>query len=324
MAFKTKMPQIQTQLCLFHVIRNFEREITTVKRNINDIEKKRVLAILMDMVYANSEEKYDNLYSELKSLNLIGVISYFDSNWHPIRDEWTMFGRNQYANYLNTTSNRVESLNQKIKFIVEKNSTLVKFFHDLSICLASLSSEKNLKAIKAVTRTKRRRILDDAEQKYADYLTDFAFQKFRHEYKQYEFVEVFHYNTENRTAKSVFKGEPIELSETTCECWFVSTMELPCRHILKLLSQLDEDLFVPEICATRWTRQYYKASHPILRKSDSMPSILQNTTGFIKVKTVAEVDKFKKCTTITKNICQLMSTLPNDVFSHYYKELEKI
>lgn len=48
-AFKSKMPQIELQLCLFHVLKNFEREITTTKRGISEIERKRVLAILKDM-----------------------------------------------------------------------------------------------------------------------------------------------------------------------------------------------------------------------------------------------------------------------------------
>lgn len=52
------------------------------------------------------------------------VMSYFNLNWHGIKNEWTF----------------------------AKNSSLTKLFIDLTICLSSVSSEKNLNAIKSWTR----------------------------------------------------------------------------------------------------------------------------------------------------------------------------
>lgn len=95
------------------MLQNFKREITTVKREITEIERKRVLAVITDMVYAVSEESYNNLYDELESLHLPDVMEYFNTFWQEIRYEWSLYGRNKYANYLNYTSNRVESLNKK-------------------------------------------------------------------------------------------------------------------------------------------------------------------------------------------------------------------
>lgn len=187
--FKEKLPQIQTQLCLFHVLQNFKREITTTKRGITEIERKRVLAVITDMVYSVSEESYDSLYEELYNLDLLDVMEYFNTNWHGIRLEWALFGRNKYSNYLNYTSNRVESLNQKIKLIITKQSTLTKIFSDLNICIASISSEKDIEAVKSTMKTKRLRILDTVEQKYSDHLTSFAFTKLRDEYAKLENVE---------------------------------------------------------------------------------------------------------------------------------------
>lgn len=56
------------------------------------------------MVYANSEDAYESLYEELKSLNLVNVLQYFDDNWHGFKDQWTMFGCNKHSNYMNRTS----------------------------------------------------------------------------------------------------------------------------------------------------------------------------------------------------------------------------
>lgn len=59
-----------------------------------------------------------------------------------------MFGRNKYSNYLNTTSNRVESFNKKLKLIVKKNASLPKIFANITVFLSSLQSEKKFKSNK--------------------------------------------------------------------------------------------------------------------------------------------------------------------------------
>lgn len=40
--FSEMFPQAQLQICLYHVIKNFEREITTKMRNISEIERTQV------------------------------------------------------------------------------------------------------------------------------------------------------------------------------------------------------------------------------------------------------------------------------------------
>lgn len=72
-------------------------------------------------------------------------------------------------------------------------------------------------------------------------------------------------------------------------------MELPCRHIMKLLAQSEKNMFVPDACAQRWTCCYYNESHPILcNKSNTDLNLPSASTLFTKHKSVAEVDKYKK------------------------------
>lgn len=51
--------------------------------------------------------------------------------------------------------------------------------------------------MKSTMRTKRFRVLDIVQQKYADHLTNFAFTKLRCEYERYE-----KYNLENLMSKT--------------------------------------------------------------------------------------------------------------------------
>ena len=54
------------------------------------------------MVYAPSEQKYMELYSQFKGC-APSVVEYFEQNWHPIRKQWTMGMKYSTGNFLNGT-----------------------------------------------------------------------------------------------------------------------------------------------------------------------------------------------------------------------------
>lgn len=102
-AYSEAFPNARLQLCIFHVLRNFDREITTKKMDISGQQKKNVLAIIQKMVFASTLGEYDELYGELSALNLEKVQQYFDKNWHPIeiRLQWAGYFTNSSQNYMN-------------------------------------------------------------------------------------------------------------------------------------------------------------------------------------------------------------------------------
>jgi zinc finger SWIM domain-containing protein 3 len=81
------MPQANLQLCLFHVLRNFRREITPEKLGITPGEKNCALVILQNRAYSRSEEEYQTFYDKLSNEFPYYVVSYFNRNWHAIRSE---------------------------------------------------------------------------------------------------------------------------------------------------------------------------------------------------------------------------------------------
>ena len=82
------MPHAHLQLCMFHVPRNFRREVSVEKLDISVGEKIRALEILQDIVYSKSDEQYKLHYNKLCNECLNVVISYYNKNWHNIRKEW--------------------------------------------------------------------------------------------------------------------------------------------------------------------------------------------------------------------------------------------
>lgn len=93
-------------------------------------------------------------------LKLPKVISYFNENWHAIKDEWTLHGRNKYANYMNSTNNRLESLNGKLKIIGNSYANLITFFENLTIPVSNIESEKDINVITRDMKVPRVRFTD--------------------------------------------------------------------------------------------------------------------------------------------------------------------
>lgn len=58
--FLAKFNGIPLQICLFHALRNFNREVTTTKRQITVQQREQVWDLLMKMAYSRSSAEYDN------------------------------------------------------------------------------------------------------------------------------------------------------------------------------------------------------------------------------------------------------------------------
>ena len=87
-----------------------------------------VLEIISKLVYAQDQQNYHVHYQQLKETKLKSVVEYYDQNWHDIRSQWVEGLKHDCCHYLNSTNNRLESLNQKIKSVVSKNSSVLTFF----------------------------------------------------------------------------------------------------------------------------------------------------------------------------------------------------
>lgn len=184
-----KYPDAVLQICLFHVLLAMNREITTAKRDITTNERKTVLELIQRIVYSESEDSYNSLYNELMDLNLEKVNKYFNDNWHNIRNEWTQFGKNVHANYMNATNNRTESINQKFKIVGSRHANLMSFFENIFTTVSVLSSERDIRAVKITMRVPRKRFADDSLAKYNDHLTPFIFKKLELQYELSDLIQ---------------------------------------------------------------------------------------------------------------------------------------
>lgn len=99
-------------------------------------------------------------------------------------------------------------------------------------------------------------------------------------------------------------------------------MQIPCRHIFKFFVIKELELFAPQLCAQRWTKNYYYKSHPALTHYED---ILQpKPIHSVQVRVPSEIDKYKKAATITRDINNFVSTMSNSEFTYYLDKIRDI
>ena len=86
---KQCLPNVAVLICLFHCLRSFKREVI-VKKWVFHLGSKHFASSFCKRWHAPSESYYMALYSQLQNDAPREVVTYFNTNWHPIRSEWVL------------------------------------------------------------------------------------------------------------------------------------------------------------------------------------------------------------------------------------------
>ena len=126
---KIALPTASVLICLFHTLRTFRREVSCEKLGITSGQRQFLLELFQKMAYTSSEKEYESLYAELQKSAPREVRQYFDDNWHCIKSEWVLHFKAVSGSFLNSTNNRLESLNAKLKQVISRHSSLEDFIN---------------------------------------------------------------------------------------------------------------------------------------------------------------------------------------------------
>ena len=140
---KNVLPEATVLICLFHTLRTFRREVTCEKMGITSGERNMCLETIQKMAYAPSLEEYDKLYEFMKDNCPRKVVEYFNENWHEIKNEWVLGFKAACGSFLNFTNNRLESINGKLKQVINFHSSLEEFIAKFFIILTTLRTERD-------------------------------------------------------------------------------------------------------------------------------------------------------------------------------------
>jgi len=103
--------------------------------------EQTVFEIAAKMVYASSQEAYQALRTQVTTDVPNEVVKYFNTNWHPLRNERVMDWQIQCGRFLKKNNNRLKCLNCKLKYVITLHSTLENFVDNFFAVLATLRTE---------------------------------------------------------------------------------------------------------------------------------------------------------------------------------------
>ncbi|XP_052061159.1 uncharacterized protein LOC127701314 [Mytilus californianus] len=231
--FKSELPNAMLLICQFHVLRSFNREITTEKMGISSAQRHTALELLQKLVYCNSETDYEASLEEVKRKCSRQINEYIINNWHEIRHEWVFGLKLCDGSLMNTTNNRLESFNQKLKQVINLYSCLEVFFEKFLSLINTVRNERDHKGSVEVMKVSVRTAClnsESAEVKYLNHLTGYACKFVLQQLSKAKQIT----NLNGTSTDSRLMDDEIELCTESCNCNVNKSMGLPCKHIFKL------------------------------------------------------------------------------------------
>ena len=272
------------------------------------------LESIQKMAYASTVEEYDKLYEFLKDNCPRKVVEYFNENWHVIKSEWVLGLKAACGSFLNFTNNRLESINGKLKQVINFHSSLEEFVVKFFVILSSLRTERDHKAALQFQKVKVQPFSPSTpEAAYSKILTSYALAFV---IKQIALAEkVKDIQEDDGIIYRVKTSEGMKtVSLEDCECIFRSSMRLPCRHIFALRKKLGISLFDSQCCAKRWTIGYYRDTQRIFCNTIDVSFI-----DSPKQRKLTQHEKFRKANMLTTELAAVISEASH---THFYRRLE--
>ena len=322
---KNHLPSASVLICLFHALRTFRREISCDKLGITAGQRTFALELIQKMAYASSNEEYQELFDALQRSAPENVKEYFNKNWVPIKDEWVLHHKAMSGSFLNSTNNRLESLNAKLKQVIDHHSSLEDFVKKFFVVLKSLQIERDHKAALVFQKTKVQ-VYDkeSPESKYSQLLTPYAAQ---YVIKQLQLVpkvdDNFVCKGADKYTVNTSEGSRV-VSLQDCTCLFRKSMKLPCRHMLALRITLQKPLYDPTLCETRWTSDYYNHHQRIFANLHSVAALNISHVPQKSTSVLSAQQKYRKAALITSELASITSESSGILFDRRIELLQDL
>ena len=177
------------------------------------------------------------------------------------------------GNFLNGTNNRLECINQKLKSVITRYSSLEEFIDKFFLILRVLRSERDHKAALVTQKVPvaYHALTDDVSLSYMKYLAPYTYQFLA---KQMELRKKVNLQPQEDGIFGSMSSEGlITVTSTTCQCTSWRSMKLPCCHILTARSKLRMSLYDEALCDKHWSTAYYKLNQRIFSSEHPEQSV---------------------------------------------------
>ena len=270
--FEAEFPGASLIICLFHTLRSMKREVTCEKLGLRPGERDHALEILTKLAYSSSTDEYDQHFLELQGCGLRSVIAYYNTNWHPIRQQWVECYKGANFTAGERTNNRLESINAKIKSVCSNYASLSTFFEEFFAVLACLRNERGHETLMAMAKKRVTTLeADSPEEQFAKLLTPFSARYVQKQIVLRKNVKIASDDGVNCIISS--SNGTLSVTTESCQCSFSQSMQLPCHHMFAVREKHNMPLFSEIYVAQRWKMSYMRSSFSAKKKNVSESSL---------------------------------------------------
>lgn len=325
--FTHEIPNATILICQFHVLRTFNREITTEKMGISSAQRHTALELLQQLVYSSSETAYETQMEKIQNTCPRQIYDYLMNNWHHIRSEWVLGLKLCEGSMMNTTNNRLESFNQKLKQVVKLYSSLGVFFDKFLSLIRTLRNERDHRGSVEIQKVSAKSLahpVNSAESQYDALLTTYAYKYVEDQLKKARRKR----ETDLTSSNSCISEDGIQLSTESCQCSFRKSMGLPCRHIFFSRIVMDMELYDVSLCDRRWTSQYYE-ENARLSKPPGNDHTINSVTSITHVEQLSKSvmsanQKYKKAYVLAKKLASVCSEVGMREFEERINKMQEL
>ena len=171
-AIKISIPQANIRLCFFHILGAYTKHLT--KLTLNDEQKEQAITLFRQLCYATSLEEYNEIESRMFEICPSSLVAYFRSNWQNIKEMWAGYTLGNITSYGNTTNNRLESKNSKLKLVMNRTDGVIASLNKLVKFMGSDLLQRNYLKFREIYTSSKKRQDSEIVTLAKSILTDFA------------------------------------------------------------------------------------------------------------------------------------------------------
>jgi zinc finger SWIM domain-containing protein 3 len=303
-SIKTVFPSADITICKFHVLKAFKRAIGNLQTAT--AEKDAIRVVVEKLVYSRDMDEYGQHYEALQEIGNQEFLTYYDNNWHSMTECWVVGICSSRYSLGNSTNNRLESHNQKIKTVVSHTATLPELFQGLLKLDERKREECNFTMMSAQIKHRycRNDLSEDANS-INSVCTPYAANLVLKELKLARTTE---YSITEADGQFTVKHGRVRyiVQNCRCNCAFSSSQHLPCRHLFSVRQQQATQCFMESDVPERWKIGYTEHGTGEGRHVKN-PSIRFEKSGTTAPRTKSKTDKYRAMINIFKKCAEIGS-----------------
>ena len=295
-ALEQEFPQASVLFCQFHVIKYLFKQI--VDLDVAKENRDQARESIRRLVNADSEESYTTLKQELYDNINHAFQGYFIKNWDVCREKWVKFLHDYHLHFANTTNNRLECHNHKLKDVASRAMLISDMFEKMLLFCRTNTTEYSHKLF--VEQFSTCNMANDSIPGVTDICstcTAYSAERIVEQLKLSNSVKyTITIGESDGTFVAVYKSHQHHVSSITncCSCSFSKVMGLPCRHIFAVRTSQNLPVFDLHLVAKRWHKDYQL----LVDSTDQTPD-LQDCSATVELSTI--VTKGPSMSTLSKN-----------------------